>query len=117
MNISYKTDNFDLTDEITSYAEEKVVSLEKFIGDQDAHEAEILVELSKDEKHHSGLIYRADITVITAEQRTHAVGHGSGMKEALDLAKDELKRRLTRRKGRMMRLVRHGQKRIKDMFR
>lgn len=117
MNISYKTDNFDLSDEITSYAEEKVESLKKFVPHIEDADNEVIVELAKDEKHHSGLIYRADITFITAKQRTHAVGHGDTMKAALDLAKDESKRRLTRRKSRMIDLVRSGQSRIKEIFR
>ena len=114
MNITYATTNYELTGEIEAYAEEKAGSISKLITNPDA---ELRVELEKDAKHHSGSIYRADMTVHSAGLKTHAVGHGATMHAALDLSKDELKRRLTREKGRFSSMSRTIGARVKQMMR
>ena len=113
MNLSYKTHNIDLTPDVTRYAEEKSQSLEKLTS----LEAMCEVLLSRDEKHQSGVVFRADFTVIDGKTRVHAVGHGESIFAALDMAKDELANRLRREKKMHVRVMRKGGAAVKWMMR
>jgi ribosomal subunit interface protein len=58
MNIAIKATHLDLTPAIKEYAEEKVGNLEKFIQPIEAK-----IELERDRKHHSGEVFRAEVTL------------------------------------------------------
>ena len=113
MNTIFSSHHYKITEDDQEYATEKAMSLEKFV----TPETEMKIEFSKDSKHTSGDIFRTDMTATTAGDRTHAVGHGSTMREAIDKSKDELKRRLTREKGKITKITRKVQAKIKKAIR
>lgn len=117
MQINYKTDGVILADDVRSYTEEKLDAVRKLLTHHDDADISCDVQLTKDEKHHSGTIYRADFTVLAGRERVHAVGHGESVQAALDAAKDELSNRLRREKKMHVRFLRKSQEALKRMMR
>lgn len=117
MNIAYKTDNVTLTDEVQNYAEEKLAAIHKLLSHHDEADIECDVALARDDKHHTGMIYRADFTVLAGKERMHGVGHGESMNAALDMAKDELANRLRRDKKAHVRFLRKSGAMLKSLVR
>ena len=116
MNINFKAKNLDIPESITDYAEKKLQTLNKFLR-QVPTEARVDIELSKDQKHNKGDVYRTDITLVAGEIDLHAVGHGETLQASLDVAKDELINRLTKDKKKKLHLIRKGGRMIKKMLR
>lgn len=116
MQIQYKALTVDLTDEVRSYAEEKVAMLERLLGDVDPVNVQVDVDLARRENQKSGNVFRADITIHAGANRTHAVGHGETILAAIDEAKDDLSRRLRRTKTRRLDSFRRGGAKIKNML-
>ncbi len=117
MNISFKTHNLDLTDDVRTYAEEKAGAVRKVLGHHAEEDIACEILLSRDDKHASGLIYRADISALAGGEKVHAVGHGESIKAAIDLAKDELIRRAAGEKEKRMTLIRKGRAKVKEWLR
>ena len=116
MNINFKTKGVEINNDVKAYAEEKVQSLVKFLG-KDADNARFDIEFSDDPKHVSGDVFRVDIVAIAGKVDKHAVGHGSTMTAAIDDARDDLARRLSRAKDKDRNMLRKGSRIIKDMLR
>lgn len=117
MNISFKTQNVELTPDIRAYAEEKASAVQKVLGHHAEADIACEIVLSRDEKHATGLVYRADISAYAGAEKVHAVGHGESLKAAIDLAKDELVRRATSDKEKRMTLIRKGRAKVKEWLR
>jgi len=117
MNISIKTHNLDLTPNIRTYAEEKARAVRKVLGNHNESDISCDILLSHDDKHATGLVYRADYSIFAGGERLHAVGHGASINAAIDIAKDELVRRTSREKNRALALLKRGGARIKSWLR
>jgi ribosomal subunit interface protein len=114
MNISFKTHNLELTGELRTYAEEKAAAVRKVLGHHDDADISCEILLSKDDKHATGLVYRADLSAFAGAEKVHAVGHGESIKAAIDLAKDELIRRASHDKSKRITLIRRGRAKVKE---
>ena len=117
MHIDFKAPTLELTDDVRTYAEEKVAALEKLLQHVDEESKRVEIELAKTVQQQSGDIFRADFTIHAGGERTHAVGHGETILAAIDEAKDELARRLRRSQTKRLDLVRRGGAKIKKMLR
>lgn len=117
MNTQFKTKDYELEADVRVYAEEKLQTLVKYINGAEEVDARFDVELSKDHKHHTGEVCRADIVAIAPGTDMHAVGHGETMQAAIDVARDDLARRLSRDAGRERTMLRRGSQAIKRMLR
>lgn len=117
MNISFKTHNVELDADTRAYAEEKASAVRKVLAHFDDADISCEVVLAKDDKHTSGLVYRADITAYAGSEKVHAVGHGESLKAAIDIAKDDLVRRATHEKDKRITLVRRGRAKVKEWLR
>jgi ribosomal subunit interface protein len=117
MKINFKALTIELTDEIRSYAEDKMGMVGKLLQNVDEENIRAEVELARKKNQQTGDVFRADITIHAGADRTHAVGHGESILAALDEAKDELTRRLRRGKTKKMDALREGGARIKNMLR
>ncbi len=116
MIINFKTKNIRVNNEIKEYAEQKAATLLKFINtDKDIPRFDI--ELSKDARRLGGEIYRADMIVVSGGLDMHAVGHGESLEAAIDIAKDELARRLRRNKTKKRDLFLKGKRMLKKIAR
>ena len=107
MNITLKCPNLDLTPALKQYVEEKVSALVRHNGEL----AIARVELERLKRHHSGLVFRAEITVDAPGVNFRAESLSSDMYAAIDLMVPKLvvqlekskdkrtaKARITRRK-------------------
>ena len=117
MNISYKTDNVVLANDVESYTEEKLAAVRKLFAHYADEDISCEVHLAKDEKHQSGSIYRADFTILAGSERVHGVGHGETMQAALDAAKDEIMGRTRREKKMHRSFLRKSGEALKNMMR
>jgi len=86
MNISIKTTHVDLTPSIKEYIEEKVGGLEKFTDAQDAK-----VELKRDQRHQTGLVFGADITLTVDGKVMYAESEAEDAYAAIDLLIPKIK--------------------------
>jgi putative sigma-54 modulation protein len=103
MNIAIKATNLDLTPAIKQYAEEKVGHLEKFI---DPIEAKI--ELERDRKHHSGEVFRAEVTLVMGGKLLRADATAVDMYAAIDLTIPKLKEQIAKFKDKRTTLQKRG---------
>jgi putative sigma-54 modulation protein len=103
MNIAIKATNLELTPAIKEYAEEKVGNLGKFI---DPIEAKI--ELERDRKHHSGEVFRAEITLVMGGKLLRADATAEDMYAAIDLTIPKIKEQISKFKDKRTTLQKRG---------
>ncbi len=118
MNINFKTKGADITNDVKRYAEEKVAMLVKFLGNEtDNDTPRFDIEFSEDSKQISGEVYRVDIVIVVGSIDMHTIGRGETMLAAIDMAKDDMVRRLRRSRAKERNLLRKGSRMIKKMLR
>jgi putative sigma-54 modulation protein len=103
MNIAIKATHLDLTPAIKKYAEDKVSHLEKYI---DAMEGKI--ELERDRKHHSGEVFRAEISLVVGGKLMRADATAEDMYAAIDLAIPKIKEQISKFKDKRTTLQKRG---------
>lgn len=93
MNIQFYAKNVDLTEEIKDYINDKIGGLEKY----DSGIMECGTDLSKDSHHQKGEIYRFEVNMTLNHSKSllRVECFGKNAMEAIDLAKDKLKRQIT----------------------
>ena len=114
VNYNIKGTGLSITDELRTYAEQKLASAEKFLqGDTTAH-SNIECEYSE---LRDGPKYRAEFTVSVRSKVYRAEEWGETLHTAMDLATEQLIKELRRNKSKHMHLVRRGGAAIKDAIR
>lgn len=103
MNIAIKATNLQLTQEMKDYAEEKIQGLSKFI---DALEAK--VELERDRKHNSGMVFRAEVNLIIGKKHMFADATGVDIFAAIDLVIPKIKEQISKFKDKKSTLAKRG---------
>ena len=100
MVLSVKASNTDLTDAIRQYIEEKTVAIEKLVGESDSG-ASLEVEVGKTTNHHNkGPFMRAEFTLTYLGEVFRAEQECEDLYEAIDTAKDDLRRQVSESKER-----------------
>jgi ribosomal subunit interface protein len=113
MNINIKATGIELTDAITEYVYKKIGTVEKLIPAG----AAIQVEVGKTTNHHKhGFIFKSEAHVTGDGMNIYAVKEAEDLYSAIDLLEAELKRELLHIKGKNFKLLRDGQKTIKNMI-
>lgn len=93
MKINIRTREIDLTDSIRAYAEKKMLALVKFYPNITSLD----IELAKISKHHKkGDVFSARITLAVPNKVYRVEEVEPILYKAIDKAKDDLKRSLTR---------------------
>jgi ribosomal subunit interface protein len=106
MNISIKATKTTLTLAIKQFIEEKLEVLSDFLKEED----KIRVELEVDKKHHSGLIYRAEVDI---QPHGHfAEANAEDFYAAFDLVIPKIREQLVKIKGKRLSQRRLAKKRI-----
>lgn len=109
-----KTNGVELTEAINSYVSEKLLMVEKLIGESVAIAD---VEVAKETRHHkSGELFRAEINLQIDGDLLRATKTKDDLYAAIDLAKDELAQELRKRLKRKHSLFRRGGRVIKNML-
>jgi putative sigma-54 modulation protein len=103
MNIAIKATHLDLTPSIKEYIEEKVGHLEKFISALEAK-----VEIDRDQHHHSGLVFRAEIMLVMSGKLMRADARAEDIYAAVDLVIPKLKEQIGKFKDKKTTLRRKG---------
>lgn len=116
MNINIKVKNIELTEAIKSYAEKKLLSLEKFIHDEPENvRAEI--EVGKISHHHkSGDVFRAEVRISFKGREIYVVSEKDDLYAAIDEMKAMAERECTSLKDKKLTLVKRGSAKIKKIL-
>lgn len=110
-----KGTNYELTPQIEQHLEDKLNLLEKFVPEGAAVVCD--VELEKVAPKQTGQIYRAEINLQVDGKLYRAEATEEKMEDAIDAAKNEVKREISRAAEKHQSLMRRGGKKIKDMLR
>lgn len=108
MKFNLKATNVTLHDDIRSYLEKRLQSLDKFI---DGNDSTIIidVELGRTTKHHqNGDIFFAEINIHRGKEAFRALSNRPDLNSAIDDMHDEIARELTTRKGKKLSLTRRS---------
>lgn len=103
MNISIKATNLDLTPSIRDYVDDKVGTLDKFISP-----IETKVELAREKKHRSGLVFRAEVNMVIGGKIIRADANGEDIYAAVDLVIPKLKEQISKFKDKKDTLRKRG---------
>ncbi len=91
MQIIIKTKNFELTQLLERFVNEKVGKLEKFAKTLGKDSMEIFVELEKETNHHKkGDLFAAHLQIQLPGKNLMAKAHGEDLMKAVIDAKDEM---------------------------
>ena len=116
MNINIKATGIELTPAISDYVYKKISSVEKYISKKES-EISARVEVGKTTKHHkSGDVFKAEVKLVGSGLDIYAVVEAEDLYAAIDLVEAEVARELVENKGKRMKLLRRGQRAIKDLM-
>ncbi|MDB5254123.1 MAG: Ribosomal subunit interface protein [Parcubacteria group bacterium] len=113
MNINIKATGIELTDAITEYVYKKIGAVEKLIPKG----AAIQVEVGKTTNHHKhGSIFKGEVRITGDGMNMYAVKEAEDLYSAIDMVEGEVRRELLHVKGKNFKMLRDGQKTIKNMM-
>ena len=122
MKIVIRAKNLELTESIEKYLDEKLSSLEKFIGllgndefDKGQTLAEIIVEVEKESNHHrKGDIFRSELQVYLPGKNIVVEARSDDLYKAIVESKKELKLEIEQYKLKGIERQRREQRKIKE---
>lgn len=115
MKMNVKATGMELTPEILSYAEKRLIKVGRYL---EASDPVMSIELGKSTQHHrQGNIFRAEIRIAGGGADFYAAKETSDLHRSIDEVKDEIIREVTKKQGRRRHLMRRGQRMFKDMVR
>ncbi len=115
MNVNFMFKGVEVSQDVKDYAEQKAQMLSKYLSDK-LQDARVDIEFSQDGKH-SGQTNRVDMVVVAPALDMHTVGRGETMQAAIDMAKDDMARRLRRKKRKETSMLRKGGRMFKRVLR
>ena len=117
MNITIKATGHDLTNENRALIEEKLSSVDKFLGSE-VGEPMLSVEIEESlEVVRSGAKYRAEGNLSVNGKLFRAEATGETLEGAVDRVRDELSREIKRSHGKSRNMLKRGGAKIKNMLR
>ena len=118
MDVRIKATNYELTTEVSDYLDERITSLEKFLGNH-ADLARCEVELGRDagRPRHGANIWFAEITIIIpGRDRVYARNNSESVNGAIDDVKEEVEQKLLRERKLHRRIYRKGGAMLKNIM-
>ena len=107
--INTKATNMELTDAIRDYAEDKVLSLKKFVHKFEP--VKVSIEVADESgRHKQGPHFKCEFTVEVPGDLLRVEEYHEDLYAAVDKAKDELARQMRRLKGKIAAKQRRGEK-------
>ena len=115
MNISIKSTNIELTPALKDYAEKRIGTIKKYIGES----AIASIEIGKTTAHHKqGDIFKAEVNIKTSMgKQFRAVSEKADLYEAIDDVRNEIVTEISSAKGKSEALWRKGARKLKNMMR
>lgn len=118
MNFLVKVTNLELTPAISLYIEKVFNSLEKLIVSLGEANVETRIEVGRSSYHHKkGDIFFAEVNLVCGKKLIRNRVENSNLYAAIDEVKDNLRRELTKFKGRQESLFKRGSRTASKMWR
>lgn len=112
-NLTIHCKDFDLTDAIKEYAEDKIKMLDKYLKDDGA--TTFSLRMGKTTNHHnSGKIYYAELSVAEPHKHYDAKIEADDIYAAIDIVKDEMANNIKNHKDRARTVSRHDAQKFKE---
>lgn len=112
--INIKATNMELTEAIADYVNSRLSAIEKFVkeGSLSGH-----VEIGKTTNHHKqGDVFKAEFDITMNGQHFYAQTSENDLYAAIDIAKEDIVRKITSTKDRKNTLYRRGAASVKKMI-
>jgi ribosomal subunit interface protein len=116
MQITVKTTQYQMTPEVQTYLDERLVAIEKFL-DESNGTAICNVELEHEHAQQHGRVYRAEVNLNAHGEFFRVEENAESMNAAIDAVRDEILRRVRKGKNKHMSMVRRGGAMLKKMMR
>lgn len=114
MNKNIKATNILLTDAISDYVDKRLQAIEKFV--KEGHMI-AFIEVGKTTNHHKqGDYYKAEFNIEITGTKYYSVSETEDLYSAIDEAKEDIVRQITRVKDRKQALYKRGAISIKKML-
>ncbi len=113
--IQFKATNTELLGDLQDIMEQKLHSLEKYIGDET--DLKCQVEFEKVTAQNSGKIYRVEVNLHVGGQLYRAEATETTFQEAIDEVRDELDKEMRRANKKRETMLKKGGRIIKKMMR
>ena len=113
--IQFKATNTELIGELQDILENKLRSLEKYLGDET--DLKCAVEFEKITSQNSGKIYRVEVNLYVKGKLHRAESTETTFEEAIDEVRNELDKELRRSNKKRDTLMKKGGRKIKEMLR
>lgn len=120
MRYQIRYSKIDSSPALVTYIEAKLVrTLEKLAHSSAPHDPwQIMIEVGRlTEHHHKGNVWFAEVTGTTSYGPVRVRSEASEIHEAIDLAEEELKSKLSRSKGKILAKSMRAARRVKDILR
>lgn len=118
MNYQIRYTKIESSPALEQYIETKIVNALKKLGEDPGDSWQITIEVGKETEHHAkGNIWFAEVNGGTSYGPLRVRAEGAGIHEAIDLAEEELKVRLSRSKGRIFSKGLRAARRMKNYVR
>lgn len=115
-NFSVKTSNYELSDDVAAYLDEKMLAIEKLLSDPDADTVQCDVELAR-VGDKAGNEWRAEMNIMIGKEVLRAEARAGDLQSAIDIVKNEMQPQLERLKRKRSSLLKRGGAKLKDMLR
>ncbi|MCC2625370.1 MAG: raiA [Burkholderiales bacterium] len=113
-NFTIYCKDFELTDSIKEYSEDKMGSLHKYLN-QDEDQVKFNFRLGKSSNsHNNGKIYYAEVSIHTPEKNYGGKIEAESVYVAIDLLKDELANNITHYREKVRTVSRHEAQKFKE---
>ncbi len=113
-NFTIYCKDFELTDSIKEYSEDKMGSLNKYLN-QDEDHVKFNFRLGKSSNsHNNGKIYYAEVSIHTPEKNYGGKIEAESIYVAIDLLKDELANNITHYREKVRTVSRHEAQKFKE---
>ena len=105
----------ELTDAISDYVNKRLLSIEKFVKNEEKVTA--YVEVGKTTNHHKqGDVFVAEFNIEIDGTKFYTISERDDLYSAIDDAKEEIVRQITKSKDRKQTLFKRGAKSVKKML-
>ncbi len=113
--INIKTTNVTVEDQTKDVLEQKLLSLDKYLGDETDIKCD--AEFEKVAPSESGPIFRVEVNLLVAGTMHRAEATQESFAEAIDEVRDELDKELRRRNKKQNTLLKKGGRKLKELMR
>ncbi|MDP3964004.1 MAG: ribosome-associated translation inhibitor RaiA [bacterium] len=116
MHLHIKATQIDLTDPLRTYLDEKIASLDRYIGTSDGP-VEAVVEVGRSTQHHRKAdVMFAEVNLHLGGKLLRAKAFSQDVRAAIDEVREELYREILKTKGRRETLYKRGARSIKKFL-